>query len=404
MRILVVHNRYQQPGGEDVVVRAETALLRSKGLEVESFQEDNIDIASWSDAVMTTVSCVYSYSAARDVRKLIERFQPDLAHIHNFFPRVSPSVHYAFHEANIPIVQTLHNYRLLCPASTFLRDGKICEDCMEKSIPWPAVQHGCYRKDRFASAAMVNMLTIHRALRTWGRTVTRFIAPTQFARLKFIEGGLPEERIVVKPNFVIPDPGMGSGNGGYVLFVGRLSEEKGLSTLLAAWSQVIPQGRLKIVGDGPMAGVVKNASSTIRGIEWLGPRSREEVSALMADAAVLVFPSVWYETFGLTVIEALATGLPVVASRLGAMAELVSDGETGRLFNAGSSSELAATINSALSHPGLLKAMRIKARLEFERKYTAESNYSMLMDIYQSALGVYSHKQILGKDPLLIAP
>lgn len=404
MRILIVHNLYQQPGGEDVVVRAETALLRSKGHEVEGFQENNIDIASWSDAAMTTVSCVYSYSAARDVRTLIERFQPDLAHIHNFFPRVSPSVHYACHEAKIPIVQTLHNYRLLCPASTFLRDGKICEDCMDKSIPWPAVQHGCYRKDRFASAAMVNMLTIHRALRTWGRTVTRFIAPTQFARCKFIEGGLPEERIVVKPNFVIPDPGIGTGNGGYVLFVGRLTEEKGLSTLLTAWSQVLPHGRLKIVGDGPMSAVVERASSTIHGIEWLGARTREEVSALMANAALLVFPSIWYETFGLTIIEALATGLPVVASRLGAMAELVSDGQTGRLFTAGSSSELAGAINWALSHPEMLKAMRIKARHEFERKYTAESNYSILSDIYQSALGAYSNKENRGKDRLLTVP
>jgi glycosyltransferase involved in cell wall biosynthesis len=391
MRILVIHNRYQQAGGEDVVVRAETSLLRSRGHEVETFQEDNVEIVNWSDAAKTTVRCVYSYSAARDVRKLIARFQPDLAHVHNFFPRVSPSVHYACLEANIPIVQTLHNYRLLCPSSMFLREGKICEDCLGKAIPWPAVQHGCYRKSRFASAAMVNMLTVHRALQTWQRTVTRYIAPTQFARCKFIEGGLPEGRIVVKPNFVIPDPGIGSGNGGYVLFVGRLSEEKGLSTLLAAWSKVSPHGRLKIVGDGPMAAAVEHASLTNRSIEWLGPRTREEVSALMADAALLVFPSVWYETFGLTVIEALATGLPVFASRLGAMAELVSDGETGKLFTAGSSDELAAEINWALSHPDQLNAMRFKARHEFERKYTADLNYTILTDIYQSALATYAH-------------
>jgi glycosyltransferase involved in cell wall biosynthesis len=391
MRILVIHNRYQQAGGEDVVVRAETSLLRSRGHEVETFQEDNVEIANWSDAARTTVTCVYSYSAARDIRKLIARFQPDLAHIHNFFPRVSPSAHYACLEANIPIIQTLHNYRLICPSSMFLREGKICEDCMGKAFPWPAVQHGCYRKNRFASAAMVNMLTIHRALQTWQRTVTRFIAPTQFARCKFIEGGLPGDRIVVKPNFVIPDPGMGSGDGGYVLFVGRLSEEKGLDTLLAAWNKVFPHCRLKIVGDGPMAAAVEHAASTISNIEWLGSRTRDEVSALMAKATLLVFPSVWYETFGLTVIEAFATGLPVFASRLGAMAELVTDGETGRLSTAGSSDELAAAINWALSHPDLLKAMRIKARREFERKYTAELNYAILMEIYQSALATTAH-------------
>jgi glycosyltransferase involved in cell wall biosynthesis len=404
MRILVVHNRYQQAGGEDVVVRAETSLLSSRGHEVETFQEDNVEIVNWSDAALTTVRCVYSYSAARDVRKLIARFQPDVAHIHNFFPRVSPSVHYACLEASIPIVQTLHNYRLLCPGSTFLRDQKVCEDCLGKAIPWPAVQHGCYRKSRFASAAMVNMLTIHRALQTWQRTVSRFIAPTQFARSKFIEGGLPEGRIVVKPNFVTPDPGMGPGNGGYVLFVGRLSEEKGLNTLLAAWSKVSPRGRLKIVGDGPMAAAVEQASSTNPSIEWLGTRSRGEVLALMSNAALLVFPSIGYETFGLTVIEAFATGLPVFASRLGAMAELVSDGETGKLFTAGSSDELAAAINWALSHPDLLNAMRIKARHEFERKYTADLNYTSLTDIYQSALGSYMHKQVPEKQlPIVLS-
>jgi len=390
MRILVIHNRYQQAGGEDVVVRAETSLLRSKGHEVQIFQENNDGIATWSDAVKTTLQCVYSYSAARDVRKLIDEFEPDLAHIHNFFPRVSPSVHYACHEAKIPVVQTLHNYRLLCPASTFLRDGKVCEDCLGKTISWPAVQHSCYRKNKFASAAMVNMLAIHRVLRTWRRTVTRFIVPTQFARAKFVEGGLPEERIVVKPNFVAPDPGMGRGNGGYVLFVGRLSEEKGLGTLLAAWSQISTSVRLKIVGDGPLAGTVERTSATVPRVEWLGARSREEVSGLMADAALLVFPSICYETFGLTVIEALATGLPVLASRLGAMTELVSDGETGKLFTAGSCGELAAAIDWAHSHPGHLKAMRSRARHEFELKYTAELNYASLMDVYESSLSTYA--------------
>jgi glycosyltransferase involved in cell wall biosynthesis len=389
MRILVIHNRYQQAGGEDVVVRAETSLLRSKGHDVEILEENNINIVGWSDAARTSFQCVYSCSAARDVRKLIEQFQPDVAHVHNFFPRVSPSVHYACSEAKVPIVQTLHNYRLLCPSSMFRREGKICEDCMGKAIPWPAVHHGCYRKSRLASAAVVSMLTIHRALLTWERTVTRFIVPTQFAASKFIEGGLPKERIVVKPNFVNPDPGMGSGNGGYVLFVGRLSEEKGLDTLLAAWRQVSTHGQLKIVGDGPMAAVVERASSATSGIEWLGARSREEVSSLMANAAFLVFPSVCYETFGLTVIEALAAGLPVFASRLGAITELVSDGETGRLFTAGSSDELARAIDWAFSNPDRLRAMRIKARHEFEQKYTPEINYSILTDIYESAVDAY---------------
>ena len=385
MRILVLHNRYQQPGGEDIVVRAETSLLRANGHQVELLEEDNDGIVSWIDAVKTTAECVYSLPSARKLRRLIERFQPDVAHIHNFFPRLSPSVHYACREANVPVVQTLHNYRLLCPSSTFLRDGQICEDCITKPIPWPAVQHGCYRKSRMATAATANMISIHRALHTWDRTVDHFITPTKFARNKFIEGGLPKDRITVKPNFVDPDPGMGTGKGGFALFVGRLAEEKGIATLLSAWTRLSTGTQLKIVGDGPLADTVKSAASTTRGIEWLGARGRGEVSQLMADAAVLIFPSVWYETFGLTIIEALASGLPVFASRLGAMSELVSDGITGKLFTAGRSDELATAIDWAFSDPIRLESMRHKARREYEAKYTAGANYNLLHSIYQSA-------------------
>ena len=384
-RIVVIHNRYQQAGGEDNVVCAEVALLRSKGHEVKMLEETNDDIVGLVNTAKVAGECVYSLSSARRMRKIIDRFAPDLVHIHNFFPRISPSVHYVCRQARVPIVQTLHNYRLLCPASTFLRDREICEDCIGKTIPWPSVQHGCYRKSRMASAAVANMISVHRALKTWSRTVSRFIAPTEFARGKFIEGGFPAERTAVKPNFVHPDPGMGRGTGGYALFVGRLSEEKGIETLLSAWSQLRPREGLKIVGDGPLAASVADVAATVRGIEWLGPRTRSEVSLLMADAAFLVVPSACYETFGLVLVEAMAAGLPVIASRLGAIAELVLDGHTGRLFTAGRSNELAALIIWALSHSGELRTMRYRARQEFERRYTADSSYKIVADIYKAA-------------------
>jgi glycosyltransferase involved in cell wall biosynthesis len=228
------------------------------------------------------------------------------------------------------------------------------------------------------------MLSIHRGLSTWNRAVSRFIAPTEFARSKFIEGGLCGERIAVKPNFVNPDPGVGRGGGGYALFVGRLSEEKGLETLLSAWREIRPKKTLKIAGDGPLAASVREAAASIPGIEWLGSRTRDEVSQLMADAAFLVAPSVSYETFGLVLVEALAAGLPVFTSRLGAMAEVVSDGETGRLFTPGSSAELAEGIAWAFSHPDELRAMRHKARREFEDKYSADSSYKILTGIYEA--------------------
>jgi glycosyltransferase involved in cell wall biosynthesis len=388
MRILFFHNRYQQAGGEDNVVQAETALLRAKGHEVDVCEENNDNIVNWIDAANAALECVYSNSSARLARRRIESFKPDLVHVHNFFPRLSPSIHYACNEKNIPVVQTLHNYRLLCPAATFLRDGRPCEDCLGNRIAWPAVQHSCYHSSKLATAAVVNMLAIHRGLNTWGRAVTKFIALTEFARDKFIQGGLPKDRIVVKPNFSISDPGRGAASGGYALFVGRLSQEKGLEVLLDAWRQAPAGTRLKIVGDGPMASAVSLAVATIPGIEWLGARSKDEVSRLMADAAFLIFPSVWYESLPLVLIEALAVGLPVIASRLGSMCEVISDGQTGRLFTAGSSNELASEIEWAFLHPGLLEPMRRQARHEFEQKYTADINYDILRRIYQTALAV----------------
>ncbi len=385
MRIVIIHNRYQQSGGEDHVLHAETALLRARGDEVETVEANNDAIVRWTAAAKAAFDCVYSFSSARSMGKLIDEFRPDVAHIHNFFPQLSPSVHYACRKAGVPVVQTLHNYRLLCPGATLFREGKVCEDCTRAMVPWPAVAHACYRDSRTASASVANMLAIHRAAGTWTRTVSRFITPTKFARNKFIEGGLPAERIAVKPNFLSQDPGMGNGNGNYALFAGRFSQEKGLDTLLAAWRQLKVRVPLKIVGDGPLAPMVQQAVATLPDVEWLGPRCHEEVLQLMADAAFQVIPNNSYETFGLVAMEAFAVGLPVFASRLGALAELVKDEETGKLFTAGSSEALAATVEWAIAHPDELRAMRRNARLEFESKYTADANYGQLMEVYESA-------------------
>jgi glycosyltransferase involved in cell wall biosynthesis len=387
MRIVMIHNRYQQSGGEDHVLRAETELLRARGHEVESVEENNDAIVRWTAAAKAAIDCVYSFASARSLGKLIDDFRPDVAHIHNFFPRLSPSVHYACHQAGVPVVQTLHNYRLLCPGATLFREGKVCEDCTRTMVPWPAIAHACYRDSRTASAAVANMLAIHRAVGTWTRTVSRFITPTEFARNKFIEGGLPAGRIAVKANFLSQDPGMGTGNGNYALFVGRLSQEKGLDTLLDAWRQLKARVPLKIVGEGPLAPMVKQAAAALPDVQWLGPRNHEEVLRLMADAALLVIPNHSYETFGMVAMEAFAVGLPVLASRLGALAELVRDGVTGKLFAAGSSEALAATVEWAITYPDELGAMRRNARLEFESRYTADANYSQLIRIYESARG-----------------
>lgn len=309
----------------------------------------------------------------------------DLVHVQNFFPLISPSVYYAAKAEKVPVVQTLHNYRLLCPNGLFFRDGHVCEDCLGKPVPWPGVLHACYRESRTATTAATVMLTTHRIMRTWTEMVDVYIALTEFARQKFVQGGIPAEKIVVKPNFVHSDLGCGEGRGGYALFVGRLSTEKGVDTLLAAWKLLAGQLPLKIVGDGPLSSQVTEAVKKLDCVEWLGRRPVQEVYALMGNAMLLIFPSKWYETFGRVAIEAFAKGTPVIAANIGAITELIEHGRTGFLFCPGDSEDLAAKVKWALAHPRELTQMRREARSEFESKYTAKENYRRLMEIYALA-------------------
>lgn len=379
MKILSVHNRYQIRGGEDECHQAEIHLLHQRGHRVEVYEESNdrIAILSKGEAALRTL---WSKEAYQTVRQRLQQQPCDIVHIHNFFPLISPAVYYAAKAEGVPVVQTLHNYRLLCPNALFFREGQVCEDCLGKPIPYPGIVHACYRDNRAASGSVAAMLTLHRGFNTWNKTVDRYIALTEFARQKFIQGGLPAEKIVVKPNFVDPDPGVGQGMGGYALFVGRLSVEKGLDTLLAAWEQLPSPIPLKIVGDGPLAEHVTAAQSGK--IEYLGRKPMTEVHELMGNAQFLIFPSKWYETFGRVAIEAFAKGTPVVAANIGAIAELVDHGRTGLHFQPGHPQDLARQVQWAIEHPHELATMRQQARAEFETKYTAERNYQRLMEIY----------------------
>ncbi|AFY82264.1 glycosyltransferase [Oscillatoria acuminata] len=386
MRILQLHNFYKMAGGEDVVVRAEKNLLEAHGNAVALLDVDNDAIASKFSQAMTAVTAIYSHASKERVLQEINRFGPDIVHVHNFFPLLSPSVYDACREARVPVVQTLHNFRLFCANSFFYRDGKVCEDCMGKFFPTPAVVHTCYRDSRIGSAVVGTMQTVHRIRGTWRDRVDCYIALTDFARNKFIEAGLPANKITVKPNFVSVDPGCGEGQGDYALFVGRLSPEKGLDTLLAAWETLGDRIGLKIIGDGPLAPTVEEAATRIPGVEWMGRQSQDQLQSLMKNAQVLIFPSVWYETFGLVVIEAYAAGVPVIASNLGTMSLLIDPGRTGLLFRAGDPQDLQERIEWILSHPLEVKKMRQEARKEFESKYTADLNYQQLLNIYELAL------------------
>ena len=240
----------------------------------------------------------------------------------------------------VPVIQTLHNYRILCPNALLFRDGNVCEECLGSPVAWRAVAHACYRQSRISSALVTTMLAVHRAFDTWDKMVDLYIADSSFCRNKYVQAGFARERVAVKPGFVSPDPGEGEHRGDYCLFVGRLSEGKGLDVLFDAWRKLGPSFPLKVVGDGPRSPVVAAAVREMPWIEWLGFKPPTEVLQLMGEARVLVVPSQWYETFGLVVVEGFAKGTPTIVADGGALAELVRHGCNGLHFDAPSSDSI----------------------------------------------------------------
>jgi glycosyltransferase involved in cell wall biosynthesis len=386
--VLLVHNRYRTPGGEEAVYEAEAALLESRGHRVLRYERHNDEITGAS-SVSTAARAVWNRSVYLDLVALGARERLDVVHVHNTFAVMSPAVHHAARRAGAVVVQTLHNYRLLCPAGTFLRDGVPCEACLGSALPLRAVVHGCYRDDRASSAAVAGVLVAHRAIGTWRHQVHAYIALSEFARSRFAAGGLPAERLHVKGGFLEPDPGAGAHEGQYLLFVGRLSEEKGVRTLLDAWLRLRAPVRLKLIGDGPLAGQVRTAAAADHRIEWLGARPRADVLAEMRGARALVLPSVCYENFPMVVPEASASGLPIIAARIGSLAEIVSDGETGFHFRAGDPDDLAARVSAVHDlQADALRQIGDNARAAFENQLTADHAYRRLLDIYHAASAV----------------
>jgi len=385
VKISLVHNYYQQPGGEDAVFAGEGALLEAHGHEVVRYTAHNDEVAGLGRLELARKT-LWNSESYRKLRELFREAQPQVVHVHNTLPLVSPAVYYAAKAEGVAVVQTLHNFRLSCINGLFFRDGHVCEDCLGHFAPLPGVLHACYRGSRSASGVVAGMLAYHKLRRTYHEMVDVYIALTEFSKQKFIEAGLPPDKIVVKPNFIDPDPGVGTDDGGFTLFAGRLSPEKGMHTLISTWRIIGKRLQLKVVGDGPMAAEVERASEHIEGVNWLGRLPHDEVLALMQRASFLVFPSECYEGFPMTLVEAFAIGLPVVASRLGSMASLIDHGRTGLLFTPGNATELADAVNWLLAHPDEAAAMRQAARAEYEAKYTAESNYQRLMAIYERAI------------------
>jgi glycosyltransferase involved in cell wall biosynthesis len=385
-RVLSVHNFYNVPGGEDQVFAAEQSLLRNEGHSVDVFEDHNSRIGS--AAVAAGLRAIWNPQSYRRLEEVVRSTRPDIVHFHNIFPLISPAAYYAARKGGAAVVQTLHNYRLLCPGATLFRDGRTCEECIEQRSLTPALIHGCYRQSRSATTAVAAMLVTHRAAGTWTRMVDSYIALSDFAKRKYAEGGLPEARLHVKSNFVSDVPGPSQKtrleSRPYALFAGRLVEEKGVPVLANAWRELAgePSGLpLLLAGTGPLQETALPSNVTV-----LGQQTREQVFDLMRNAEFLIFPSVCYECNPMTILEAFASGLPVIASDLGAMRELVDHGRTGLLFRSGDPQDLARSVRWALEHPRELAAMRLEARKEYEAKYTPERNYTQLMEIYRAAL------------------
>lgn len=379
MKVLLAHNRYSsaQPSGENVVVDQERQLLTAAGVDVVAYERSSDEIAGWSpaDKLRHAADPVYARQAQRDLAGLIERERPDVLHVHNVYPLLSPWVVRTAHAHGLPVVQTIHNFRHVCMRGSFFRDGHDCRDCLGHRVPLPGVQHSCYRGSRAQSAVMATTLTAHRG--TW-RSVDRFIALTDVMATYLREIGVRPDQITVKPNCV-PDPGVHDVRGTGFAYVGRLSQEKGIPLLLAAWCSHDEGalGPLQIVGDGPLREQVQAAASARTDIVYRGRLEPDAVRDTMRSAAALVIPSVWEEVCPMVAVEALANARPLLATAMGGLPFLV--GDDGGWTVPPTTAELAAGLGMAMAHaPGAWSS----ARSRYERLFSPQVITERLLDIY----------------------
>ncbi|MEK7391932.1 MAG: glycosyltransferase [Fibrobacterota bacterium] len=385
MKVLVLHNRYNLRGGEESVFEAECGLLERNGVEVRRLEFTNAGFASGWRRILAPLVSVFNPVSYMKVKRAIREFRPDVVHVHNLFSNATPAVIWAAASERVPVVMTLHNFRLLCPSATLLHEGEIFESSLRAFFPWRAVAKGVYRGSRAQTFALAANLVFHRLVGTWGR-VDRFIVLSRFAQEKFATSrlGFLQSRFAVKPNFVADGALPDSPSRERFLFVGRLSPEKGLHVLLEAIKGTsIP---LDIVGDGPLRPQVESAAATNPHLRYLGPRPREEVDAAMRSAKALLFPSIWYEGMPMVILESFCVGTPVIASRLGTMGELIKEGVNGRLFEAGVPSSLRSVVEGVLGNDEDWRRMSSGARRSWEEQYAPDRNFLLLREIYEGVV------------------
>lgn len=391
IRVVVVHNRYrsEQPSGENQVVDQETALLSDAGHQVSVFERCSDDIAAMSPLRRAAVPLRVPWNRATraELTAYLRAARPDVVHIHNTFPLLSPSVIASCVDAGVPVVATLHNYTQICAPGTFYRDGKVCTDCATR-LPVPAIQHGCYRGSRLATLPVAASMTANR--RRWWSDVTRFFCISNAQRELLVQAGMPRDRLVVKPNFVV-EPGLRRTEAGeHVLFLGRLTEEKGVRLLMTAWDALAAAGGigmpLLIAGTGPLSDEVSQWSHGRDDVRYLGLLGKAECRDITARAATVVAPSTWLETFGLVVVEAMAVGVPVVAAAHGGLGDLVEHGSTGLSHTPGDSVSLAESLRRITASVETNQAMGDAARERYEQEFTPAVGLDRLVSGYEAAI------------------
>ncbi|MGW4875614.1 glycosyltransferase [Streptomyces sp. NPDC004262] len=395
MRVLVVHNRYgsAQPSGENKVVDQEVELLRSAGHRVEVFERRSDDIAGRSLVGKVAVPLLVPWNPAvrTELAARLRTDRPDVVHVHNVFPLLSPAVLAACADAGVPAVATLHNYTQVCPPGTLQRDGRPCTECVG-SAPLPAVRHGCYRGSRLATVPLAVSLSANR--RRWWTGVERFLCISAAQRDVLVRSGMPADRLTVKHNFV-PDPGScREGDGEHLLYLGRLAEAKGVRLLMAAWDEITAAGGLGvpllIAGTGPLEPEVAAWAADRDDVRYVGLLDTAECRKAIERSVAVVAPSTWLEAFGLVVVEAMAAGVPTVAAGHGAFVELVEDGVTGLLHRPGEAASLASCVRRIATAPERNREMGRAARRRYEQGFSPAVGLARLVEEYRTAIAVRS--------------
>lgn len=402
MKVLMVHNYYQSsaPSGENIVFENEVKLLKSKGIDVVTYVKKNDEILNYTakEKFLIPFRTIWSQNVYAELRELIKKEKPDIVHFHNIWYLISPSAYYACKELGVPTVQTLHNYRIFCTNGMLYRNNSLCELCIPNNqtaylkFILNALRYKCYRNSILYSLPVALTQTIHWLKKTWQDTVDAYITLTEYSKNKFIRAGIPRNKIFVKPNFLFNEPNPNYTHKNYAVFVGRLTHEKGVFTLIEAikyLTKVLEKKSfyIKIIGDGPLKNFLEDSVKSLKlnNIEFLGKQPHDIVISLISNSKFVIVPS-WVETFSMVVLEAFACGKPVIASNIGVLMEIIKNGETGLTFEVGNPIELAEKISYLIQDDDICHVMGIKAREEYEVKYTPDRSFDIIMDIYSKLM------------------